>query len=77
MIQKLIEEFASVFSDAFLHVGGDEMQLACWDAVPHIQSFMKENKLANSTELQAYFEAKLLAMVSHVNRYGTNPPAFY
>ena len=41
VLQKLITEFASVFGDEFLHVGGDEMQLACWDDVPHIQTFMK------------------------------------
>ena len=36
--------------------------------MPHIQAFMKTNKLANTTELQAYFERKLLAMVATAKR---------
>jgi hexosaminidase len=40
VLETLLGEFAAAFPDEFVHLGGDEMQLACWEAEPHIKAFM-------------------------------------
>ncbi|SNY76169.1 beta-N-acetylhexosaminidase [Enterobacter sp. CC120223-11] len=55
----MIGELAAIFPDAYLHIGGDEVDDTQWKNNPAIQKFMQENKLADSHALQAYFNRKL------------------
>jgi len=40
---------ASLFPDAYLHIGGDENQGKQWDRNPQIQAFMKEKGIKTIT----------------------------
>ncbi|MWL73255.1 family 20 glycosylhydrolase, partial [Escherichia coli] len=48
-----------IFHDPYLHIGGDEVDDSQWKANARIQQFMRDNKLADSHALQAYFNRKL------------------
>lgn len=58
------KEMAGLFPDPYLHIGGDEVEGRQWDANPGIQSFKKKHGLAGNDALQAYFNRRLLAIVT-------------
>ncbi len=57
-------EMAGLFPDPYLHIGGDEVEGRQWDANPAIQAFKKKRGLADNAALQAYFNRRLLALVT-------------
>jgi len=57
-------EMAALFPDAYLHIGGDEHEGKQWKANPAIQAFMTKNKLADNHALQAYFNRRLLKILT-------------
>ena len=52
-------EMAALFPDQFFHIGGDEVNGKQWNANKQIQSFMREHRLKNNHELQAYFNKRI------------------
>ncbi|MDQ2855842.1 MAG: family 20 glycosylhydrolase [Acidobacteriota bacterium] len=52
-------EMASLFPDAYLHIGGDENEGKQWDRNPQIQAFMKEKGIKDNHALQAYFNQRI------------------
>ncbi len=58
------KEMAGLFPDPYLHIGGDEVEGHQWDADPAIQAFKKKRGLADNNALQAYFNRRLLAIVT-------------
>lgn len=68
-LQGFFAELAGVFSDSYLHLGGDEVLFDCWASNPSIQAWMSANGLgANYTLLESYYEQKLLDLVGGLNR---------
>jgi len=60
-----IGEMAKLFPDAYFHIGGDEVSpRGEWFHNPHIAAFMKKNHLANFPALQAYFNRRVLKVVT-------------
>jgi hexosaminidase len=57
-------EMASLFPDPYLHIGGDENNGKHWDANPEIQAFKKAHGLADNNALQAYFNGRILKILS-------------
>jgi hexosaminidase len=58
-----IGEMASLFPDAYLHIGGDENEGKQWDKNPQIQAFMKEKGIKDNHALQAYFNQRVLKIL--------------
>lgn len=58
------KEMAGLFPDPYLHIGGDEVEGRQWDANPAIQAFKKKRGLPDNNALQAYFNRRLLALVT-------------
>jgi hexosaminidase len=56
-------EMASLFPDAYMHIGGDENEGKQWDRNPQIQAFMKEKGIKDNHALQAYFNQRLLKIL--------------
>ena len=54
---------ASLFPDAYMHIGGDEVNGKQWNDNPKIQEFMKKNGLKDNHLLQAYFNRKILRIL--------------
>jgi hexosaminidase len=58
------KEMAGLFPDPYLHIGGDEVEGHQWEANPAIQAFKKKNGFADNNALQAYFNLRLLRILT-------------
>jgi hexosaminidase len=63
-LDKLIGEMASLFPDAYLHIGGDEVDDKPWNSNPKIQEFIHAHGMKDNRDLQAYFNKRLENIVS-------------
>jgi hypothetical protein len=63
-VETIYHDLAAIFPDAYVHVGGDEVNFQCWTDTPTIQSWMKQHNMTTSVELYEYFETKLLHIVN-------------
>lgn len=64
-----IGEMAKLFPDAYFHIGGDEVNPKEWLDSPRIQRFMRQHHLADGHALQAYFNKRLLKIVTHHGKH--------
>jgi hexosaminidase len=60
----LFGEMAVLFPDQYFHIGGDEVNGKQWDANPAIQKFKQSHKIKDNAGLQAYFNQRLLKIVT-------------
>lgn len=63
-LDKLIGEMVGLFPDAYLHIGGDEVDDKPWNSNPRIQEFIHAHGMKNNRDLQAYFNQRLQKIVS-------------
>jgi hexosaminidase len=63
-LDKFVAEMAAIFPDEYFHVGGDENNGAEWKANPKIQAFMTAHNLKDTAALQAYFNQRLLPILT-------------
>jgi len=63
-LDKFFAEMSQLFTDEYMHIGGDENNGKQWDANQDIQEFMKSNDIADNHTLQAYFNQRLLKILS-------------
>ena len=59
LLDGFLGEMATLFPDACLHIGGDEVNGKQWNANPRIQAFIREHGLKDNDGLQAYFNSRL------------------
>jgi len=59
-LEAFLEEMSELFTDRFVHIGGDENNGKQWDANVEIQAFMREKNLFDNHELQSYFNNRIL-----------------
>ncbi|MGE5352560.1 MAG: beta-N-acetylhexosaminidase [Acidobacteriota bacterium] len=64
---KFFAEVTKLFPDPYMHIGGDENNGKQWSSNPEIQAFMKKNNIPNNHALQAYFNKRILQIVT---KYG-------
>jgi hexosaminidase len=62
-LDKLIGEMATLFPDAYFHIGGDECDGKEWDANTRIQAFMREHGMKDDAALQSYFTGRVQKIV--------------
>ncbi len=67
-IESLLEEVCAVFPDRYVHIGGDEVHSSWWRDDPAVQAFMKQQDLADTTALQAYFTRRVVTMLRNRGR---------
>jgi hexosaminidase len=63
-LDKFVGEMADIFPDAWMHIGGDENNGVEWRKNPRIQAFMHDHNLKDTAALQAYFNQKLLQILT-------------
>lgn len=68
MIASFLGEMAEIFPDPYMHIGGDETKAPDWKSNPRIRSFMKAHDLEDSGALQAYFNQRLLKILTGLNK---------
>jgi len=64
-----VGEMATLFPDEYFHIGGDEVNPKEWNNSPRIQAFMRKHALANPAALQAYFNKRLLKIVTRHHKH--------
>ncbi len=64
---RFFREMCALFPDPYMHIGGDEVDPSQWNANKAIQAFMKKEKLADNHALQAYFNRRMLVLLT---KYG-------
>ncbi len=67
-LDKFLGEMVTLFPDDYVHIGGDETPAPDWKTNPRILSFMKAHKLADNDALQAYFNTRLLSILTKLHR---------
>ena len=67
-LDKFFAEMSQLFSDEYIHIGGDENNGEQWDANQDIQRFMKEKNIPDNHTLQAYFNQRLLKILTKNNK---------
>lgn len=63
-IDAFVKEMSAIFPDQYFHIGGDETVGKGWRANPRIQAFMAKKGFKNKTDLQAYFNQRLLKILT-------------
>ena len=63
-LDTLFKEMTSLFPDPFFHIGGDENNGKDWEANSDIQKFMRKNQIRDNHQLQAYFNKRLLTILT-------------
>ena len=67
-LEKLFSEMASLFPDAYFHIGGDENTGKDWESTPHIKAFMKAKGMKTFMDLQTYFNRRLLPIIQKIGK---------
>ncbi|UCE42938.1 MAG: family 20 glycosylhydrolase [Candidatus Aminicenantes bacterium] len=62
-LDTFIGEMAGLFTDAYFHIGGDEVNGKLWNSNPGIVAFKREQGMKDNHDLQAYFNRKILAII--------------
>lgn len=57
-------EMCALFPDEYFHIGGDENEGKQWDKNPEVQQLKKDKSLKDNHAVQAYFNNRLLAMLT-------------
>ena len=68
-IARFLGEMATIFPDPYVHIGGDETQCPEWKTDPRILAFMRAHALANPDALQAYFNQRVLKILSGLHKH--------
>ncbi len=63
-LDDFIGEMGDIFPDAYFHIGGDETEGKGWLENPRIAEFMKKQGFKTPAELQAYFNRRLLPILT-------------
>jgi hexosaminidase len=67
-IGKFLAEMATIFPDTYVHIGGDESPAIDWNKNPRILAFKKRHNLKDNDALQAYFNTRILAILTHLHK---------
>ena len=67
-IERFLREMVTIFPDQYLHIGGDETPAPDWKTNPCILAFMKAHDLKDNEALQAYFNQRILKILTGLDR---------
>ena len=68
-IERFLGEMATIFPDAYVHIGGDETVSPEWKSDGRILGFMRAHDLKDPDALQAYFNKRVLKILSGLHKH--------
>ena len=68
-IASFLGEMATIFPDPYVHIGGDETPAPDWKTNPRILAFMHAHHLKDNADLQAYFNTRVLKILTHLHKH--------
>jgi hexosaminidase len=68
VLTNLFTEMASLFPDQYFHTGGDEVVTGCFTNNQQVLQWMNQNGMTTGTQLYAYFEKRLAAIMSNLKK---------
>jgi len=68
-LDRFLTEMVPLFPDAYIHIGGDETSAPDWKTSPRILAYMQAHNLKDSAALQAYFNQRVLKILTRLNRH--------
>lgn len=68
-LERFLREMTTVFPDQYVHIGGDEAPAPDWKTNPRILAFKKAHDLKDNDALQAYFNQRVLAILTKLHRH--------
>ncbi|XP_061071668.1 beta-hexosaminidase subunit beta isoform X2 [Conger conger] len=68
-MSQFFKEVSAVFPDAYVHLGGDEVDFTCWKSNPDIQKFMDAQGFGTDySKLESYYIQKILDIVASTSK---------
>ncbi len=68
LFDAFFKEMSELFTDEYIHIGGDENNGKQWNANQEIQKFMKGHNIPDNHSLQSYFNQKLLGILTKYHK---------
>lgn len=68
IIKEILIQISEIFPSKYLHVGGDEVYLGCWEESTSVLEYMKKHELKSTTELFRAFETEVFSIVRGLHR---------
>jgi hexosaminidase len=59
----VLDEVMAMFPSPWIHLGGDEVDVAQWGRDPDVPGFLKQEHLKNSNDLEGYFDRRMETFV--------------
>jgi hexosaminidase len=67
-LDEIVTELTELFPDAYLHMGGDEINMGCWSENSNVSAWMKQEGYNNTIEALGYFQSRVQNIVRENNR---------
>ena len=67
-LEQIFTEVTKVFSDPYVHIGGDEVNPSWWSEDPKIQTYMQTQGLHDVRSLQNHFTIRIVEMLSRMGK---------
>ncbi|MEP5338146.1 MAG: family 20 glycosylhydrolase [Algibacter sp.] len=58
-MKNVLSEVVELFPSEYIHIGGDEVNIASWNECPHCQKEIKKHELKDEHELQSHFNRNI------------------
>ncbi|MBB3971140.1 beta-N-acetylhexosaminidase [Mucilaginibacter phyllosphaerae] len=67
-LEGVLDEVATLFPSKYIHIGGDECPKSRWKACPKCQQRIKDEHLADESQLQSYFIKRISNYLASYNK---------
>ncbi|KAG6456375.1 hypothetical protein O3G_MSEX009696 [Manduca sexta] len=65
LLQDLFREVQERFPDKYFHVGGDEVELDCWESNTELREYMTQHDMTSATQLHSLFMANVIPLLGN------------